>query len=518
MNLQSSAIAEEIEEMLIMKKTVLSGIVALVLLAIVALCLWQFTDVFGTKSANAPSATEAPAADPAAQATLTETAAPAQQEPEAQATQTETAEPAQQEPEAQATLTETAEAPARLITDETPLATYDGVEITYAQVFADAYDLFSSSNEADATIGDMMDTALSRAIQTRVADDKIKELGLDQYTAEEEEAFLNEAQKEWDEAVQSYVDYFLSEDTDEARAQAWSDGEAYFTAMGYSVASLADSIKYNATLDKLQAEALKDKDITVTDEEVRALFEEVAAADQQQVGNSAGYYEMLKYYYGYDLWFVPEGYRGIIHILLETDKDLLSAYQTAQAAYEESVTDENPEGDETLKAARDDAYQAVLDSKKAEIDDIYARLEKGESFEALIAEYGTDSGMTSEDTLKEGYLVHKDSIIWDPAFIAAAFSDKMNQPGDTSDPAVGNYGVHILHYLKDVPGGFVELSEAIHEEIYTYLVSQRENQIISEALEEWQTGHEIVLNEEIIDSAKTQAASDLAQALNNLDE
>lgn len=416
------------------------------------------------------------------------------------------------------TSAEAAETAERLVDNDAALATYDGEAVTYAEVFEDAYDLLYSTDDVDATIGSMMDVALTRVIQTRVANDKIKELGLDQYTAEEEEAFLNEAKTEWDGAVQAYVDYFLSEDTDEARAQAWTDGEAYFTAMGYSVASLADSIKYNASLDKLEAEALRDKDLTVSEDEVRALFEEVAAADQQQVGDSAGYYEMLRYYYGYDLWFVPEGYRGIIHILLETDKDLLNAYQTAQAAYEESVTDENPEGDETLKAARDDAYQAVLDSKKAEIDDIYARLEKGESFEALIAEYGTDSGMTSEDTLKEGYLVHKDSIIWDPAFIAAAFSDKMNQPGDTSDPAVGNYGVHILHYLKDVPGGFVELSEAIHEEIYTYLVSQRENQIISEALEEWQAGHEIVLNEEIIDSAKTQAASDLAQAQSYLGE
>ena len=408
------------------------------------------------------------------------------------------------------TSAEAAETAERLVADDAALATYDGTPITYAEVFADAYDLLSSTDDANATIGSMMDTALTRVIQTRVAEDKIKELGLDQYTAEEEEAFLAEAQKEWDEAVQAYVDYFLSEDTDEARAQAWTDGEAYFTAMGYSVVALADSIKYDATLDKLQAEALRDKDLTVSEDEVRALFEEVAAADQASVGDSAGYYEMLKYYYGYDLWFVPEGYRSIIHILLETDEELLSAYKDAQAAYEETVTDENPAGDAALKAARDAARQAVLDSKKAEIDDIYARLEKGESFESLIAEYGTDSGMT-EETLKEGYLVHKDSIIWDPVFTAAAFSDKMNQPGDTADPTVGNYGVHILHYLKDVPGGFVELSEAIHEEIYNYLVSQRENQIITEALAEWQTGHEIVLNEEIIDSAKTQAASDLAQ-------
>ena len=404
---------------------------------------------------------------------------------------------------------EAAEPAAAEITAETTLATFDGEEIHYHEVYDTAYGLMESEDDSVAA---NFDRALERLIQSRVADAKIAELGLDQFTAEEEEAFLTEAQAEWDEAVQSYVDYFLSEDTQEARAQAWKDGEAYFQALGYSVAGLADSLRYNASLDRLWEIAVKDKDLTVTEEEIRALFEEVAAMDQEQVGDSAMMYEMTKYKWGQDVWFVPEGYRGIIHILLDTDESLLNTYKDAQAAYEETVTEEAPEGDAALLAARDAALQAVLDSKKAEIDDIYARLEKGESFESLIAEYGTDPGMANEGNLKEGYAVHRDSIIWDPVFTAAAFSDKMNQPGDTADPVVGSYGIHILHYLRDIPGGIVELSEEIHEEISDYLKSQKENQVIVEALEAWKDGHEIVLNQDLIEAAKIQAAADQAQA------
>ena len=366
---------------------------------------------------------------------------------------------------------EAAEAAAAEITAETTLATFDGEEIHYHEVYDTAYGLMESDDDSVAA---NFDRALERLIQSRVADAKIAELGLDQFTAEEEEAFLTEAQAEWDWAVQSYVDYFLSEDTEEARAQAWKDGEAYFQALGYSVAGIADSLRYNASLDRLWEVAVKDKDLTVPEEEIRALFEEVAAMDQEQVGDSAMMYEMTKYMYGQDVWFVPEGYRGIIHILLDTDESLLNTYKDAQAAYEET--------------------------------------EKGESFESLIAEYGTDPGMADENTLKEGYAVHRDSIYWDPVFTAAAFSDKMNQPGDTADPVVGTYGIHILHYLRDIPGGIVDLSEEIHEEISDYLKSQKENQVIVEALEAWKDGHEIVLNQDLIEAAKIQAAADQAQA------
>ena len=174
--------------------------------------------------------------------------------------------------------------------------------------------------------------------------------------------------------------------------------------------------------------------------------------------------------------------------------------QEAQASFEESVTDEAPNGDEALAAARDDAYNAVIASKQAEIDDIYARLANGESFADLIAQYGADPGMTDPSRLANGYEVHKDSVVWDPVFTSGAFSEKMQRPGDTSDPVVGSYGIHILHYLRDIPGGIVEMTDEISAEIEESLRTEKINSFYAEALEGWMAEHDIVYNQEAIDA------------------
>ena len=103
--------------------------------------------------------------------------------------------------------------------------------------------------------------------------------------------------------------------------------------------------------------------------------------------------------------------------------------------------------------------------------------------------------------LKEGYAVHQDSIMWDPVFTAAAFSEKMQKPGDVSDPVVGSYGIHILYYLRDIPGGIVEMTDEIYAEIESYIVSEKTNMAYSEALIAWRAETEIVYNEEAIAAA-----------------
>ena len=123
------------------------------------------------------------------------------------------------------------------------------------------------------------------------------------------------------------------------------------------------------------------------------------------------------------------------------------------------------EQDEAKKAAAD----AIVESLKDKIDEIYARLDNGESFESLIPEYGEDPGMTG-DTLQDGYPVHIDSTTYMQEFTDGAFSDKMLNVGDVSDPVVTNYGVHILHYVRDIPGGAVDMTDEMHESICDYLV------------------------------------------------
>lgn len=45
----------------------------------------------------------------------------------------------------------------------------------------------------------------------------------------------------------------------------------------------------------------------------------------ESVGNEASTYEFYKNYYGYQFHYVPEGYRGIIHILLKVDEELIAS-------------------------------------------------------------------------------------------------------------------------------------------------------------------------------------------------
>ena len=383
------------------------------------------------------------------------------------------------------------------------LFTFDGEEITQSQVDEALYNMLMNGyveNESD------YDAAIQALIQDKVLQAKIAELGFDQFTEEEEAAILEDARQEWESALDYYVSYFLTEDTDEARAQTRQQAEAYYNMNGYDLNVLFESAKRSASYDKLQASILEGANITVTEEEIASVFQQYAEGDRDAYEGNIQMYEINTNYYGYDSWYIPEGYRGIIHILLNVDEELLTAYQDAQAAYEEAKDAEVLDVAALDKAqkALDEAQAAVLASKQDVIDAIYARLEKGEAFTALIAEYGEDPGMKNEEYLKNGYGVHAESMVYDPAFVAGAFSEKMQKPGDVSDPVIGSYGIHILNYLRDIPAGIVELSDEIRAEISDYLTTSKNSQILNETVEAWTAAHEIVYNDEAIAAAKAQ--------------
>jgi parvulin-like peptidyl-prolyl isomerase len=217
---------------------------------------------------------------------------------------------------------------------------------------------------------------------------------------------------------------------------------------------------------------------------------------------------------------MPEGYRGINHILLKVDDALLNTWKDLTARYEEQkAAEEAPE--ETIKPVDAEpetdneteepagtpeptaepvteemieaAKQAILDSVQPTVDEIKAKLKDGVSFDELILEYGNDPGMQDEKTRASGYPVHKDSIIWDPAFTAGAVA--LEKIGDVSEPVVGQYGVHILHYLRDIPGGAIELTDDMKNEIHDELLEQKRNAALNTAIDKWLEESDIVYTE-----------------------
>ena len=400
--------------------------------------------------------------------------------------------------------------------DDPILFTIDGTAYTKSQVDA-SMDSLLSNGYLDSEYD--YETAIEYIINDRVIEAKIAELGLDQYTDEEKAAFTADAQEEWDELIDDYVNYYLTEDSEEARAELKQNGEALYASYGYSVGAILDNLMMQDSYERLQEYILGQQNVTVGEDEIRAIFDEYAQQDKELYEGNVYMYELYKNY-GQESWYIPDGYRGILHILISVDEELLAAYQDAQNAYEESLSSEEGGDSAALLAAADAARQAVLDSEKAAIDDIYARLEKGESFESLIALYGEDDGMKDEVYLKNGYEVHRDSIMWDAAFTAGAFQEKMQKPGDVSDPVVGSFGIHILYYLRDIPGGVVELDDEIHGEIQEYLESVKQNEIFSNAVESWEAEHSIQLNTEAIEAlqALAEAAEPAADDAEDVDQ
>lgn len=379
------------------------------------------------------------------------------------------------------------------------LATLDGEPIMKSdcESFINYY-----SSSYSLTYAEAVDNLLFQKVIQKL----ITELGFDQFTDEEMVEINAKAQTDWDDAIASYVDYFLSEDTDEARAAVQQQAIDYYASYGYSFNTCVDNYKFEKAYERFK-NYLVDASI-ITDEDVATQYANTVEQQKAIIGDSAYMYEMYSYYYG-DIYYLPSGYRSVLHILLKVDSELLTAYETAKTNYEDAIakldaqnaaaeataepaaeaTSEataeataeasaEPQATEApvtqadvdaAKAAFDAARDAVLASKKTEIDDIVTRLEAGEDFKTLIAQYNEDTG----EDVETGYLVHPESIMWDTVFRDAAFSDKMTKIGDHSDPVIGSYGIHVLYYLGDPAQGALPLTDAVRATIRENLYNEK---------------------------------------------
>lgn len=419
--------------------------------------------------------------------------------------------------------------------DTDVLATVNGTELTWADV-APVYDSLVSSYGNYYDLTDSANVELFRAVAMQnkinevIMQAKIAELGI-ALTDEEAAAAEEDAQSDWDNAISSYISQQHSDLTDESSQEdkdaANAEAVQYFNDLGYSPESLKENYKQYALYDKLEATIVQD--VTVTDEEVEALYQELVESDRALYENDIAAYvdynnyvdQMAMYamYYGTDssmdyAWYRPAGFRAVKHILLPVDAELMQTYQDLQARLEEQVESET-EGDEESAAAAaateetadaeataepteepvtqeqvDEAKAAILASIAEKIDEIYAKIEEGVDFDELIAEYGvnedgtaSDPGMTSEPYKTSGYEVSSASTNYVAPFVEAAFS--VDNVGDVSAPYISSYGVHIVKYIADIPAGPIEMTEAQREAKRTELLTSKQNELYTATMDQW---------------------------------
>ncbi|MBP5725670.1 MAG: peptidylprolyl isomerase [Clostridia bacterium] len=346
---------------------------------------------------------------------------------------------------------------------------------------------------------------------------KGKELGLDQITEEDKAGFETAAKAQWEEIVNSFINStgtITAESSDDDKAAARADAEAQLlSGYGFDETRYVDEYVTQASNNTLYARVTDhlSADLKVTDEDIQAYFDDLVKDDQEAYANDAGSYEFYTQYYGQPSYYMPEGYRGITHILLKVDDSLLNNWKDLSARLEEQAQAESTGSEEAPAEEAEpsaepepteepvteemvaEAKAAILESVKATVDEIKAKLDAGASFDDLIKEYGTDHGMQDDTMRAEGYPVHNDSIRYDPAFKDAAMA--LEKVGDVSDPVVGSYGVHILNYLRDIPGGAVELTEELKDQFRETILQEMISEALHTAVDQWMEESEIVYSE-----------------------
>ena len=394
---------------------------------------------------------------------------------------------------------------------------YDTILASLTSYYANyGYDL------SDPTMAALLqELALKTCVEYGVMDVKLVQLGL-ALTEEEKATAIASAQENWDGTIEEGLAYYgvTAESTEEERGEILLQVLAELESMGYTQESYKEDALRYAGYDKLYAHATEG--IDVSEEEIVNYYNSLVEADKAVYENDAAAYEEAQYmnqlYAAYgmsdyvsEIYYKPAGYRLVIHILLEADEALLTAYTDLQAAYEEqqNTLEEGGEVTETLITADEveNARLAILANVQPKVDEINQKLAEGATFAELIPQYTTDSGMSDEASIAAGYEVHKDSANWVLPFRDQAFT--VDNIGDVTAPVVTDYGVHILQYVADVPAGPVELTEEMKADFRASLLTAAQDKAYYAAIDQWLTEVTVVYSEEaqaIIAAAQEPAA------------
>ena len=349
-----------------------------------------------------------------------------------------------------------------------------------------------------------MDVAVERVAQDVEAERRGIEL-----TAEEVAEVEEGARSIHDSTYEVYYEQ-LSGDTEQER-DALTELEIYASGQDYDA-----QLKYQ-TSTKLAEKLREQVDAEIaepTEEDLLETYDTRVAEDEEYYAEDTYSFETAMTS-GTAVTWMPEGYRTVKHILVIPDASVLDPY-TEKKSELDALTEELTTLNDDLLAATDDdettgdasadpeAIQAQIDEKQAEIDaaeaeleslaeacfadvqdtldEIQARIDAGEDFDALIAEYGEDPGMQNEPTASSGYYVCAESTTWDTAFRDAAML--LSSVGDVSEPILGTSGVHIIRYESDVTPGAVPF-EDVRDALYDETLSRLREESYAAQLEEW---------------------------------
>ena len=301
-------------------------------------------------------------------------------------------------------------------------------------------------------------------LQNAVLEAKAAELGLDQLDDETMAGLTEEAATNFESYVTSVWDYFASDDlTDE---EIREDCVAYLESMGYTEDALLETLIDNYVSEQLYNYITAD--VTVTEEDIQAAFDELVAEQEASFADDSTYNTSRNN--GDTIVWNPEGYRMVHHVLirfnddqatryselqdtLDTLNEELEALQTAAeetaAATDETTTEATGEtAPETTAEVADETTSETAEAT-AEATDEAAAETTGETAEATEAPARTEeeinaeiAGVEAELTALYEELLPTAQEVIDAFNSGTSFSDLIDQynedPGMENEPTATN--------------------------------------------------------------------------------
>ena len=275
------------------------------------------------------------------------------------------------------------------------------------QTLASYYEMLGVQPEDYAE--DAKTTVLSGLVETKILALKAQELGLDAMTDEERAEIEAQAAADFEELVDYYMAFRAEEGKSEEEAR--EETISYLAESGDTLESAIEDALLNATQQRLYDYVTAE--MSVDDAQLRSFYDEQLESAELIYSADFSQYET---------------------ILIPFDADQSVEYLSLSAAVEEGDAAKSTELD-ALYAALEPEAQRALD-----------RLNGGEDFAALAAEYGS----LGPDG---GSFVGSQSTLYGDEFRDAALA--LTNIGDTSGVVRTEGGLCILRYASDVTPGAV---------------------------------------------------------------
>ena len=343
------------------------------------------------------------------------------------------------------------------------------------------YSMFGYSYDTtDAAIrAETLETALTNLTESAVTDAKAKELGMYEFTDEEKATIAENAQADYDSYIDSYVSYFTDETKTEEELKA--EAEEYMVANGINMEDLTKSSEYTMSQDKLRASIIEG--IAPTEEDVQALFDEKVASAKTNYESNLSSYGNAKNN-GTTVYYAPAGYRIVKQILIKYNQEDLDAINALQNEISAATDVETLNTlNEKLEAAETAAAEAIADK----VAEVTSKIDAGEDFDALVAQYNEDTGMP-----EVGYYLCDGYAYFVESFTNAGMA--LEKIGDVSEPTKSNYGLHILKYEADVEEGPVDIA-TVHDSLYNSALTEAQDEAYEAKVAEWVSAAKIVRND-----------------------